>query len=313
MPINITFIFSLNTLKILILNRLLLFIVLLLYNALQAQYKNFTLSEAPSYKIREKNFPHLAAVSVYDIAYKSFDSTAVKGFLIVPKDSTKKYPVIIFNRGGNGSYGMVAENYIVRFLSKIAARGYVVIGSHLRGSEGSEGVDEFGGKEVDDVLCLFNIMDGVKAADTTKVLQMGWSRGGITNFQVLKRTDRIAATVTIASPADILESHRKIMFTVYRNRIPGYAKDSVAAANKVSPLYQIAAVKNKKAPMLFIHGSKDDTVLYANAVMLYDKAKLSGIPSEFITYPDGDHTLRQYFDTMVTDITLWFNKVLVAP
>ena len=295
------------------LNRLLLFVTLIFCCPLHAQYKNFTLSEADIYKIQEEKFPHLANVAIYDIAYKSFDKTAVKGFLITPKDDTKKYPVVIFNRGGNGSYGMVNENYIIRFLSKIAARGYIVIGSHLRGSEGSEGVDEFGGKDVEDVLYLFNIVDEIKTADTARILQIGWSRGGITNFQVLKHTERITATVTIASPADILESHRQIMFTVYRNRIPGYEKDSVAAAQKVSPLYQMDALKNKKAPILFMHGDNDATVLYANTVKLYEKAKLTGIPSEFITYPNGDHTLREYFDTMVTDITCWFTKVLVAP
>ena len=299
-----------SLLKTFVLFRIVLFILLFLCSSLKAQYKNFTLSQVESYKIRENNFPHLAGVSVYDLAYRSFDKTAVKGFLIMPKNEGKKYPVIIYNRGGNGSYGMVSEPYIVRFLSKLAAKGFIVIGSHLRGSEGSEGNDEFGGKDMDDVVYLFNIIDELKIADTAKIAQIGWSRGGITNFQLLKKTNRIDATVTIASPADLLDAHRDIMFTVYRNRIPGYAKDSVAALRKVSPLYQIDSVLNKKAPMLFIHGDKDDTVLHANSIKLNDKAQQLGIRSRLITYPGGDHGLREYFDILLSDITLWLNVEL---
>ena len=222
-------------------------------------------------------------------------------------DENKKYPVIIFNRGGNGSYGMVSEPFIIRFLSKLASKGYIVIGSQLRGSDGSEGVDEFGGKDVDDVLYLFKVIDELKIADKNNIAQIGWSRGGVTNFQMLKKTDRIDATITIASFADLLDSHRDIMFTVYRNRILGYPKDSVAATRQVSPLYQIDSIKNNKAPLLFVHGNKDTTVLYENSVKLHKKALEAGIKSEFITYSDGDHGLVKYFEQLLADIVAWFD------
>lgn len=289
------------------LNRILFSISLFFCFSSQAQYKNFTLSETSFANGREQIHPHLSGVTIYDLAYRSFDNTAVKGFLITPKDASKKYPVIIFNRGGNGSYGMVSEPFIIRFLSKLASRGYIVIGSQLRGSDGSEGVDEFGGKDVDDVLFLFKIIDELKAADKNKIAQIGWSRGGVTNFQVLKKTDRVNATVTIASFADLLDSHRDIMFTVYRNRIPGYIKDSVAATRKVSPLYQIDSIKNNKAPLLFIHGDSDTTVLYENSMKLYKKAVEAGLKSKLITYPEGDHGLMKYFEQLLSDITTWFD------
>lgn len=289
-------------------NRLVVMIVLLVSFFSQAQHKSFSLSEATFVKGKERIHPHLSSVNIYDLSHRSFDGTAVKGFLISPKEESKKYPVIIYNRGGNGSYGMVTEPFIIRFLSKLASKGYVVIGSQLRGSEGSEGMDEFGGKDVDDVLYLFKVIDELKITDKSKIVQLGWSRGGVTNFQMLKKTDRINATITIASFADLLESHRDIMFKVYRNRIPGYAKDSVAATQKISPVYQIDSIRNKKVSLLFIHGDNDNTVLYENSVRLHKKAELKGLKSKLITYPGGDHGLMNYFEQLLTDIDAWLKQ-----
>lgn len=290
------------------LNKIILLIVLAAGFSTQAQYSNFVLSEMAIAKEREQIHPHLSSVNVYDLSYHSFDNTAVKGFLIMPKDESKKYPVIIYNRGGNGSFGMVSEPFIIRFLSKLASKGFIVIGSQLRGSEGSGGMDEFGGKDVDDVLYLFKVIDELRTADKNRIVQLGWSRGGITNFQVLKGTDRINATITIASMADLLESHRDIMFKVYRNRIPGYAKDSIAATKRVSPIQQIDSIRNKKVPLLFIHGDNDSTVLYSNSVKLHKKAEQKGFNSKLITYPNGDHGLMNYYQQLLTDIEVWLDE-----
>lgn len=273
-------------------------------------FKNFTLKENTAINGRKEKFTHLNDVTVYDLEYHSFDNTFVKGFLITPKDKSKKYPVLIFNRGGNGHYGMVTEPYIVRFLSKIAAQGYIVIGSQLRGSEGSEGEDEWGAKDIGDVLYLFEIIDELKNVDTSRIAQMGWSRGRVTNFHLLKKTNRIKATITIAGPADLLSTNRKDMFKVYRNRIKNYAKDSITATNCVSPIYQLDSIKNKKAPLLFLHGDKDSSVPITNSELLNEKAKQIGLQSTVITYPEGDHGLMKQIDSVINDVIEWLKRVL---
>lgn len=273
-------------------------------------FKDFTLKENTAMNARKEKFTHLNDVTVYDLEYHSFDDTFVKGFLITPKDNSKKYPVLIFNRGGNGHYGMVTEPSIVRFLSKIAAQGYIVIGSQLRGSEGSEGEDEWGGKDIDDVLFLFKIIDELKIADTSRIAQIGWSRGGVTNFHLLKKTNRIKAAINIAGPADLLSTHRKEMFKVYQHRIKGYAKDSIAASHRVSPIYQLDSIKNKKVSLLFLHGDKDTSVHIKNSELLKAKAKQIGIQSDMITYKDGDHGLMSQIDIVVDDVVGWLKRVL---
>lgn len=287
-------------------------ILLSVFSYAQTGSKNFTLTENQfiANPERQKFQTHLQGLSVYDITYHSFDNTLVKGFLIQPKDTKKKYPVIIYNRGGNAAFGMVQDSFIMMFLSKIAAQGYIIIGSQLRGSEGSEGNDEFGGKDVNDVLYLFKIIGELKNADTNKIAQIGWSRGGVTNFQVLKKTDRIKTTITIAGPGDLMQSREK-MFEVYKERIPGFQKDSVAVLKQRSPLFQLDSIKNKKASLLFIQGDKDIHVAPENSKQLYAKAQALDIKSNLVVYPGEDHSLKDVWPDLIDRIHKWLTTELV--
>lgn len=278
------------------------------------QNENFVMTDRfplERYSKMKKIQRQLEKVNIYDITYNSFDKTKVKGFLLLPNEDGKKYPVIIYNRGGNGSYGMVNDQYIVAFLSKIASKGFIIIGSQLRGSEGSEGVDEFGGKDIDEVMFLFEIIKTIEIADTCKIAQIGWSRGGITNFQLLKRTKEIKTTINIAGPSDILKTKRKEMFDVYQNRIRNYALDSVYYSNKISPIFQIDSILNKKESFLFMHGDQDEKVALFNSEELYEKTKKNGYKSEFILFENSEHSLFDQFEKAIKDIVSWLNRELI--
>ena len=121
------------------------------------------LSELPYYtNISETNgtksvfkssYKYLDSLTFYNLTYKSFDNLKIKGFLIRPQ-AKGNYPVLIFNRGGNADYGTIRFPFLIDFLAKIAKKGYVIIGSQLRGNSVSDGQDEFGGRDVNDVLSL---------------------------------------------------------------------------------------------------------------------------------------------------------------
>lgn len=130
---------------------------------------------------------HLSDVEIFKLSYLSVDNLKISGFLIIPLNIKQKNPLVIMNRGGNGNYGIVNEMMITRTLAKLASHGYIVIGSNLRGNDESEGIDEFGGKDINDVYSLFQIIDRLENVDLDRIYQIGWSRGGITNFNILKK------------------------------------------------------------------------------------------------------------------------------
>lgn len=260
--------------------------------------------------VYKKEFQYLDSLNLATFTYKSFDGLNITGFMAAPKKSGK-YPVVIYNRGGNGSFGTVTGGVLCDFLGKIAREGYIVIGSQLRGSGGSsEGFDEFGGKDVNDALSLLEVIDGLPNADKNKIATLGWSRGVMTNFLMLKKTDRIKTNIAIAGPANLATTHRPEMFAVYRQRIPSYAKDSVAVLRQRSPLFAIDSIANKKMTHLIIYGNADDKVLPGNAVALHKKLIERKFTAKIVAYKGEGHDLGGVRKEMIVEMTLWLRENL---
>lgn len=111
----------------------------------------------------------LANVDIYIITYLS-DGLKIESYAAIPK-AKGKYPVIIYNRGGNRDFYALQlfdgkSKYPVAFnFSKLANEGYIVIGCNYRGGGKSEGKDEIGGKDVNDVINLIDVVKEIPEAE----------------------------------------------------------------------------------------------------------------------------------------------------
>jgi dipeptidyl aminopeptidase/acylaminoacyl peptidase len=259
--------------------------------------------------ILKPEYNYVDSLNFYGLDYKSFDNLKIRGFLIEPK---KKgiYPVLIFNRGGNGNFGTVSMGDMATYLGVIGSKGYVIIGSQLRGNTVSEGFDEFGGKDVQDVLSLFPIIDQLVNVDKARIGVWGWSRGVMTNFLMLKKTNRIKTNIAIAGQADLLRMDRPEMFRVYSQRIPGYAKDSVAALLTRSSLLAIDSIANKKTTHFIIQGNKDVRVNIKNAFVFYDKLNASNFTTRLKIYENEGHGLEGVTENLTNEIEDWLKRYL---
>jgi dipeptidyl aminopeptidase/acylaminoacyl peptidase len=260
--------------------------------------------------ILRKEYQYVDSLNFYGFNYKSFDNLKIRGFLIEPK---KKgiYPVLIYNRGGNGDLGIIPFQYLARFLGKIANKGYVIIGSQLRGNVTSEGFDEFGGKDVNDVLSLLDIIDQLLNVDKKRIGVFGWSRGVMTNFLMLKKTNRIKTNIAIAGQADLLDNKRLDMFGVFRQRIPDYAKDSVAVLKTRSSLLAIDSIQNKQLTNFIIQGNRDERVPVDNAFKFYSKLNTSNFTTRLLVYENENHGLENVRDdNLLDEIEDWLRRYL---
>ncbi|MBD3414898.1 MAG: prolyl oligopeptidase family serine peptidase [Candidatus Aminicenantes bacterium] len=163
----------------------------------------------------KSEFQYLEKVEIFQMTYLS-DGLKIKGFLVVPKKEGK-YPCIIFNRGGFGELGKIDDKLLFFLLALLSSKGYVIICSQYRGSVGSEGKDEYGGADINDVVNLIPALGYVNKADTSRIGMYGVSRGGMMTYIALTKTKKIKAAVVWAGISD---SFNKFVSSVYfPNRI----------------------------------------------------------------------------------------------
>ena len=62
----------------------------------------------------------------------------VKGYIAYPKDNSKKYPCIIWCRGGIGNKGAIDTFTARGIFGQLASWGYCVFASQYRGNAGSD-------------------------------------------------------------------------------------------------------------------------------------------------------------------------------
>jgi len=84
--------------------------------------------------------------------------------------------------------------------------GYVIVASQYRGNGGGEGKEEFGGKDVNDVLNLIPLLSNMPQADTARIGMFGWSRGSMMTYLALTKTTTIKAAVVGSGLTDLITS-----------------------------------------------------------------------------------------------------------
>ena len=205
----------------------------------------------------KENFNYLDSIEIYKITYLS-DGLKINGFMVKPKKKGK-YPCVIYNRGGNRDFGTLKIDHAAITLGQIAKEGYVVIASQYRGNGGSEGQDEFGRKEVNDVTILTEVLKEIEDADTSKIGMYGWSRGGMMTYIALTKTNKITAAVVGGAVSDCyatIKDRPELETSVIVELIPNYTENKDAELEKRSAVKWGDKFPNN-VPILMMHGNAD--------------------------------------------------------
>ena len=235
----------------------------------------------------------LDQVRLEAITYQS-DGLEVRGYLARPREAGV-YPCVIYNRGGNRSFGAIGDLEAVLALGSIAGRGYVVVASQYRGHTGTPGRDEFGGADVNDVLNLIPLLDELPGADASRIGMVGWSRGGMMTYLALTRTDRIAAAVVGSGAADLASSARERpeLERVFAELIPHYPEAGDRELDARSAVHWPERL-HKQTPILVLQGSADWRVDPRQTLVLAEKLYSARHPFRLVFFEGGDHGLSEY-------------------
>ncbi|MHA7056156.1 alpha/beta hydrolase family protein [Aquimarina sp. M1] len=253
-------------------------------------------------------FHFLKNVTIYEVMYLS-DGLKIQSFAAIPKKEGK-HPVIIYNRGGNRDLGALNIKTTIYRFAKLANEGYIVIGCNYRGSGKSEGMEEFGGKDVNDVLNLIIAIKELPEADPTRVGMYGWSRGGMMTYLALTKTNTIKTAVVGGARSDLRTIERPEMEKgVYAELIPSYYKNKETELQKRSAILWSDKF-SPKVPIFLLHGNSDWRVKSTNSLKLALEFEKHRIPYRLKIYEGADHGITQFSNERDKDVIDWFQKYL---
>lgn len=265
----------------------------------------------PDGRTLKMEFDYLAKVETSEIIYWS-EGLKIHGFLVKPIEG-EVHPCIIYNRGGNRDFAAIDARVVVQLLCRMASWGYVVIASQYRGHGPNEGQDEFGGRDLEDVMNLLPLLEREPAADASRIGMYGGSRGGMMTYLALARTDRVRAAVIRCGVSDLTDwkEDRHDMEQVFQELIPGFdpADDR--------PLIARSAVRwadrlCKRTPLLILQGTADWRVSPLSALRFAERLLAVHHPFRLVMLEGSDHALtehlaerdrltREWFDSYVRD------------
>jgi dipeptidyl aminopeptidase/acylaminoacyl peptidase len=245
---------------------------------------------------------------VEKIAYLS-DGLKIKGYLAYPRENKgKKFPCIIWNRGGYENKGAIDKFSARGMYGLIASWGYVVFASQYRGNAGSEGKEELGGNDVNDILNLIPLADELPFADKNKWGIEGWSRGGMMTYFTLLKNSNFRCAVLVGAISDFKDY---VVTSDNRNSIYKKIIGEEDFEKKLEERTIINFVdKLPKIPYLLMHGKGDETIPVEQTIEIAKKFDELDFNYELKLFEEGDHYLKKHRKEVDELRRMWFDKYL---
>ncbi len=228
------------------------------------------------------------------ITYKATDGTEIPGYLTVPAGARKKgLPLVVMPHGGPQSRDEWDFDFLAQYM---AAKGYAVLQSNYRGSNGYGNDWAGGGGYREWRQVVSDINDGVKGlvadgtVDPQRVCAVGWSFGGYAALlSAIEAKSLYKCVVSIAGVTDPLTEMQTFRdYTNYQTMRDWIGADDKDVVHNGSPLRR---AEELNAPVLLFHGTRDMNVSIQNSLKLKGKLERLQKPVEYVEYKDAEHSI----------------------
>jgi dipeptidyl aminopeptidase/acylaminoacyl peptidase len=230
-------------------------------------------------------------IDTFKIIYTSKDNMVekIEGYLNIPKNLKPelKLPVIVFLRGGSAYFAKSTDIFAAVFLSWLSSLGYVVITSNYRYK------DEIGGKEINDILALEEIIKLTPEADSEDYTIVATSRGGINAYQILKEgiwKSKLKKMLIFAGVIDVNNEYsRRPQLREFRSQF--YDVSDIDENDSRSVIKWVDKLPDDLSNIFIIHGTDDVTVHYENFLELKKEMSKFNRNPNFISVENHGHGL----------------------
>lgn len=216
-------------------------------------------------------------------------------------DATKKYPSILYCQGGPQS--TISQFWSYRWNPRIIAEnGYIVILPNRHGVPGfgkawNEQISgDYGGQNMRDYLTAADEMKKEPYIDPNGMGCVGASYGGFSVYWLAGHHEKrfncfIAHAGIFNLEAQYLETEEKWFANWDMGGAPW--EKSNATAQRTFATSPHLFVDKWDTPILIIHGERDYRILASQGMMAFDAARMHGVPTEMLLYPDENHWVLQ--------------------
>lgn len=252
--------------------------------------------------VNDSIYATLKTSEVKEMWVETTDGKKMLVWVILPPDfdPNKKYPSIFYCQGGPQS--AVSQFYSFRWnFQLMAANGYVVIAPNRRGlptfgHEWNHAISkDWGGMAMEDYKTAY---DGVLSTETyidpARVGCVGASYGGYSVYMLAGiHEDRFASFISHCGLFDLPSWYgttEELFFANYDIGGPYWMAQNQEGYVKNSPHTYVA---NWNRPIMVIHGEKDYRVPINQGLEAFTAAKLLGLDSRLLVFPDEGHWVLQ--------------------
>ena len=240
----------------------------------------------------------LEKLKKYDLPSKDFfELTTEKGiklnaWIIKPKDfdSSKKYPVLMYQYSGPGSQ-QVAKDWLDTndlWFMMLSQQGYITICVDGRGT-GFKGADfkkctqkELGKLEVEDQIDAAKVIGNYPYVDKNRIGIFGWSFGGFMSSNCILKGAEVFKTAIAVAPV----TNWRFYDSIYTERYLQTPQENANGYDNNSPINFAYKLKGN---FLLIHGSADDNVHVQNSMQMIEALVQANKQFDWAIYPDKNH------------------------
>lgn len=251
---------------------------------------------------------------------KTTDNKQMLVWTILPPgfNPTKKYPTLLYCQGGPQS--TVSQFFSYRWnFSLMASQGYVIVAPCRRGMPGF-GQDwnlaiskDWGGQCMKDYLSAIDDACNEAFVDKSKLGAIGASFGGYSVFYLAgnhnKRFKCFISHCGMFNMESWYGTTEEMWFANYDIGGPYWEKNHKNQYEKFSPH---KFVDKWDTPILVIHGEKDYRVPLSEGLQAFQAARLKGIPSKLLLFPEEGHWIQTAQNGILwqREFFAWLNQYL---
>ncbi len=272
--------------------------------------KHSRLKQPPVYTLRsmrdgriirtlEDNRALSAKMSEYDLGNIRFQRFpgAEKGLLLnawvmTPPDfdSTRQYPVLMFQYSGPGSQQVADRFPMADFFwhQMLAQKGYIIVttdgrGTGFRGEEFKKKTYlKLGKLESEDQIAVAKHLCTLPFVDKSRIGIWGWSYGGFMSLTCLFKAPDVFKMAISVAPV----TNWRYYDNIYTERYMRTPQENPDGYDQNAPEQM---VKNMQGKLLLVHGTGDDNVHVQNSMMLVNELINANKDFDSEFYPNRHH------------------------